>query len=332
MKAIISRTPGPPETLRVEDVPDPKPKSGEVLLAVKACSVNYPDLLIIQDLYQFKPPRPFSPGSEVCGVVEALGDGVEGFKIGDRVIAMTGWGGMAEKLVAAADRCFRIPDIMPVDDAASFILTFGTAYHALRDRARLRAGESLLVLGAAGGVGLAAIELGKAMGARVIAAASSADKLAFAKQRGADDGVIYPLGPFDKAGTKALAELFKSACGRNGVDVIYDPIGGDYAEAALRAIAWDGRFLVIGFVAGIPRIPLNLPLLKSCEIVGVFWGEFSRRERERNEANTRALLELYARGAIKPQISERYPLERAGEAIARLAARQAIGKIVVVVD
>jgi NADPH:quinone reductase len=332
MKAVLSRSPGPPETLRVENVPDPEPGRGQVLLAVKACSVNYPDLLIIQDLYQFKPARPFSPGSEVCGVVEALGDGVDRFKVGERVIAMTGWGGMAEKLVAPADRCFRIPDTMPVDDAASFILTFGTAYHALRDRARLRAGESLLVLGAAGGVGLAAVELGKAMGARVIAAASSPDKVAFAKQCGAETGVVYPLGPFEKAGARALADLFKSACGQNGADVIYDPVGGDYAEAALRAVAWDGRFLVIGFAAGIPRIPLNLPLLKSCEIVGVFWGEFSRRDPKGNEANTQALLELYARGVVKPQISERYPLERGGEAIARLATRQAIGKIVVTVE
>jgi len=332
MKALLSRTPGPPETLRVETVPDPKPGSGEVLLAVKACSVNYPDLLIIQDLYQFKPARPFSPGNEVCGVVEAVGDGVDDFKVGERVIAMTGWGGMAEKLVAPANRCFRIPDTMPADEAASFILTFGTAYHALRDRGRLQPGQSLLVLGAAGGVGLAAVELGKAMGARVIAAASSPGKLALAQQRGAATGVVYPPGPFDKAGTKALADLFKSACGQNGADIIYDPVGGDYAEAALRAIAWDGRFLVIGFAAGIPRIPLNLPLLKSCEIVGVFWGEFSRRDPEANKANTRALLELYARGAIKPQISERYPLARSGEAIARLATRQAMGKIVVTVD
>jgi len=332
MKALLSRSPGPPETLRVEDVPDPKPGRGEVLVGVKACSVNYPDLLIIQDLYQFKPARPFSPGSEVCGIIEALGEGVDGFKIGERIIAMTGSGGMAEKLVAPVARCFPVPDTMPTDDAASFILTFGTAYHALRDRARLRAGESLLVLGAAGGVGLAAVELGKAMGARVIAAASSPDKVAFARQRGAETGVVYPPGPFEKAGARALADLFKSACGPNGADVIYDAVGGDYAEAALRAVAWDGRFLVIGFAAGIPRIPLNLPLLKSCAIVGVFWGEFSRRDPQGNAANTQALLDLYARGLIKPQISERYPLERGGEAIARLAGRQAIGKIVVTVD
>jgi NADPH:quinone reductase len=332
MKALLSHSPGPPETLHVENVPNPKPGRGEVLLAVKACSVNYPDLLIIQDLYQFKPTRPFSPGSEVCGVVEALGDGVDSVKIGERVIAMTGWGGMAEKLVAPADRCFPIPDTMPTDDAAAFILTYGTAYHALQDRAGIRAGESLLVLGAAGGVGLAAVELGKALGARVIAAASSPEKLAFARQRGADLGVVYPHGPFDKAGVKALADLFKSVCGQSGADVIYDPVGGDYAEAALRAIAWDGRFLVIGFPAGIPRIPLNLPLLKSCAIVGVFWGEFSRRDPKGNAANTRALLELYGRGAIKPQISERYPLEQGGKAIARLATRASMGKIIVTVD
>jgi NADPH:quinone reductase len=332
MKALLSHSPGPPETLHLENVPDPKPGRGEVLLAVKACSVNYPDVLIIQDLYQFKPARPFSPGSEVCGVVEALGDGVDSIKIGARVIAMTGWGGMAEKLVAAADRCFPIPDTMPTDDAASFILTFGTAYHALQDRARIRAGESLLVLGAAGGVGLAAVELGKAFGARVIAAASSPEKLAFARQHGAEAGVVYPPGPFEKAGAKALADLFKSVCGQSGADVIYDPVGGDYAEAALRAIAWDGRFLVIGFPAGIPRIPLNLPLLKSCAIVGVFWGEFSRRDPKGNTANTQALLELYQRGAIKPHISERYPLEQGGEAIARLATRATMGKIVVTVD
>jgi NADPH:quinone reductase len=332
MKALLSRSPGPPETLRVENVPDPKPGRGEVLLAVKACSVNYPDVLIIQDLYQFKPTRPFSPGSEVCGVVEALGDGVDRVKIGERVIAMTGWGGMAEKLVAPADRCFPVPDTMPTDEAASFILTFGTAYHALQDRARIRAGESLLVLGAAGGVGLAAVELGKAFGARVIAAASSADKLALARQRGAEAGIVYPPGPFDKAGAKALADLFKSVCGQSGADVIYDPVGGDYAEAALRAIAWDGRFLVIGFPAGIPRIPLNLPLLKSCAIVGVFWGEFSRRDPKGNDANTQALLELYRHGAIKPQVSEHYPLEQGGEAIARLATRGAMGKIVVTLD
>ena len=329
MKAVLSKTPGPPETLVIEEVPDPRPGPNQVLVAVRACSVNYPDVLIIQDLYQFKPERPFAPGSEASGVVEAVGPGVADPKVGDRVLVMTGSGGMAEKLVAPADRCVRIPDAMPFDDAASFILTYGTSYYALKNRAQLRAGETLLVLGAAGGVGLAAVELGKAAGARVIAAASSDEKVALARRRGADAGVVYPPGPFDKAGARALADLLKTACGPNGADVIYDPVGGEYAEAALRSIAWNGRFLVIGFPAGIPKIPLNLALLKSCNIIGVFWGAFTRREPEANDTNTRELIELYARGAIKPEISEHFPLERAGEAIAHLAARKAMGKIVV---
>jgi NADPH2:quinone reductase len=331
MKALLSRSPGPPDTLTLDDVPDPRPGAGEVLISVKACSVNYPDVLIIQDQYQFKPPRPFSPGSEAAGTVEALGQGVREFKVGDRVLAMTGWGGMAEKMAAPADRCFPIPDAMPFDEAASFLLTYGTTHYALKDRGHLRAGETLLVLGAAGGVGIAAVELGKAAGARVVAAVSSDAKLALARERGADSGVVYPPGPFDKAGAKTLADLFKSACGPDGANVIYDPVGGSYAEAALRSIAWEGRFLVVGFPAGIPQIPLNLVLLKSCDIVGVFWGAFSRRDPKASEANTRELFALYAQGAIKPQISEHFPLARAGEAIARLASRTAMGKIVVTV-
>jgi NADPH:quinone reductase len=331
MKALISRSPGLPNTLTIDDVPDPRPGAGEVLISVKACSVNYPDVLIIQDQYQLKPPRPFSPGSEAAGTIEALGQGVGGFKVGDRVLAMTGFGGMAEKLVASVDRCFAIPDAMPFDEAASFLLTYGTTHYALKDRGRLRAGETLLVLGAAGGVGIAAVELGKAAGARVVAAASSEAKLKLARERGADSGVVYPRGPFDKASAKALADLFKSAVGPDGANVVYDPVGGGYAEAALRSIAWEGRFLVVGFPAGIPQIPLNLVLLKSCDIVGVFWGAFSHRDPKAHAANTRELFELYARGAIKPQISEHFPLARAGEAIARLASRSAMGKIVVTV-
>jgi NADPH2:quinone reductase len=332
MKAILSKKPGPADTLVLEEVPDPRPGRGEVQIAVKACSVNYPDVLIIQDMYQFKPERPFSPGSEASGVVEALGEGATGLKVGDRVLVMTGHGGMAEKLIAPADRCVRIPDSMPFDEAASFLLTYGTTHYALKDRAALRAGESLLVLGAAGGVGLSAVELGKAAGARVIAAASSEEKVALAKRHGADAGVVYPPGPFDKAGAKALADLFKSACGEDGANVVYDPVGGDYAEAALRAIAWCGRFLVIGFPAGIPKLPLNLVLLKSCQVVGVFWGASTRREPELHEANVRELLELYGRGLIKPQISAHFPLDRAAEAIAHLAARKAMGKVVVTME
>jgi NADPH2:quinone reductase len=221
---------------------------------------------------------------------------------------------------------------MPLDVAAALVLTYGTSIHALKDRAKLKAGETLLVLGAAGGVGLSAVELGKAYGARVVAAVSSEDKLAVAREHGADSGVVYPRGPFDKAGSKALADLFKSACGEAGADVIYDPVGGDYSEAALRAIAWEGRFLVVGFPAGIPRLPLNLTLLKSCQVVGVFWGGFTRRDPKGNAANIAELMQLYAKGAIKPLVSERYPLARAGEAIEKLGARQAVGKIVVTMD
>jgi NADPH:quinone reductase len=332
MKAMLSRNIGGPETLTLEELPDPEPKAGEVRLAVKACGVNYPDLLIIQDRYQFKPERPFAPGGEVAGVLDAVGPGVTGLKVGDRVIGSCGWGGMADKLVLGADRCIPFPDAMPFDVASALILTYGTSIHALKDRAKLQKGESLLVLGAAGGVGLSAVELGKAYGARVIAAVSSPEKLAFAREHGADDGVVYPPGPFDKAGSKALADIFKQACGENGADVIYDPVGGEYSEAALRAIAWEGRFLVVGFPAGIAKLPLNLTLLKSCQVVGVFWGAFARRDPKANAANIAELMQLYADGKIKPLISERYPLAKAGDAIAKLGARKAVGKIVVTME
>jgi NADPH2:quinone reductase len=332
MKAMLSKRPGGPETLELEDLPDPGPAAGEVLIAVKACAVNYPDALIIEDRYQFKPPRPFAPGGEVAGVVEAVGDGVMALKPGDRVIGSPIWGGMAEKLALAAERCTPMPDTMPFDEASALVFTYGTSIHALKDRARLQPGETLLVLGAAGGVGLSAVELGKAMGARVVAAASSPAKVDLARRHGADVGVVYPAGPFDKAGARALADLFKDACGEKGADVIYDPVGGDYSEAALRAIAWEGRFLVVGFPAGIPRLPLNLALLKGCQVVGVFWGGFAQRDPAANAANIAELMRLYARGAIRPLVSERYPLAQAGAAIARLAGRQAMGKIVVTID
>ncbi|MBF9196333.1 NADPH:quinone oxidoreductase family protein [Microvirga terrestris] len=332
MLALLSKQPGGPETLVQESVAEPSPKPGEILLAVKACGVNYPDALIIEDRYQFKPERPFAPGSEVSGIVEAVGEGVSFLKAGDRVIGSCGWGGMAEKLALSADRCIPMPDAMPFDEAAAFVMTYGTSYHALKDRAGLKTGETLLVLGAAGGVGLAAVELGKAMGAKVIAAVSSEEKAALAKQHGADESIVYAPGPFDRDGIKALAEQFKTVCGPNGADVVYDPVGGDYSEAALRAIAWEGRFLVVGFPAGIPKLPLNLPLLKSCQIVGVFWGAFAKRDPKANGANLRELLDLYAGGTIKPVISERVPLARAGEAIAALSARKALGKIVVTMD
>ena len=332
MKALLSKAVGGPETLVLEDVPSPKPRPGFAVVSVKAVGVNYPDVLIIEDKYQFKPARPFAPGGEVAGIVKSIGDAVTNVKVGDRVLGNTGWGGMAEELSLEASRLIKIPDAMPFDEAAAFIMTYGTSYHALKDRGRMQPGESLLVLGAAGGVGLAAVELGHVMGGRVIAAASSEAKVALAKARGADAGVVYPLGPFDRDGQKALAEMFKQACGPTGVDLVYDGVGGDYAEAALRTMAWEGRFLVVGFPAGIPRIPLNLPLLKGCDIVGVFWGTAVARDPVGHQRNVKELLELYAAGKIRPHVSEHYPLSRAAEAITHLASRKAMGKVVVMVD
>ena len=329
MKALLSTTVGGPETLELLELPDPVPGRGEVVLDVKAVGVNFPDTLIIRDMYQFKPNRPFAPGGEVSGVVTAVGEGVTLVKPGDRVIGSTGWGGMAEKIAIDQSRCIPIPDAMPFDQAAALVMTYGTSQYALKDRASLKAGETLLVLGAAGGVGLAAVELGKAMGARVIAACSTQEKVDVAIAHGADAGVIYPTGPFDKEGRKALADLFKGACGPNGADVIYDAVGGDYAEASLRAIGWEGRFLVIGFPAGIPAIPLNLTLLKSCQIVGVFWGAFTAREPGRNKENLAELMALYAEGKIRPHVSARFPLTEGGAAIQHLMDRKATGKVVV---
>ncbi len=332
MKAVLSKEVGGPETLVLEELPDPVAGPGQVLIDVKACGVNYPDVLIIEDKYQFKPTRPFAPGGEVSGVIAAVGEGVTRFKVGDRVLASTGWGGFAEKLALEEQRCTPIPDNMPFDEAAAFVLTYGTSYYALKDRGALKAGETLLVLGAAGGVGLAAVELGKAAGARVIAAASSQEKVDLAIKHGADSGVVYPRGPFDKDGQKALANLIKDACGPNGWDVAYDAVGGDYSEATIRAAGWNGRFLVIGFPSGIPKIPLNLTLLKSCDIVGVFWGAAVARDPKGHAQNLKDLMGLYAEGKIKPYVSERFPLARAGEAIAHLSSRKAMGKVVITVE
>ena len=329
MKAMLSHTPGGPETLKFETVGDPVPKPGEAVIDVEACGVNFPDVLIIQDKYQFKPQRPFAPGGEVAGKISAIGEGVTKVKVGDRVLASGGWGGMAQKMAVDARKCTKIPDAMPSDVASALLLTYGTSQHALKDRAKIKAGETLLILGAAGGVGLAAIELGKAYGARVIGAVSTQEKADFVKSRGADDCIIYPTGPFDKAGTKALADQFKAVCGKAGADVIYDAVGGDYSEASLRAIAWEGRFLVVGFPAGIAKLPLNLALLKGCDILGIFWGDWVRRFPDRHEANVRELMELYAAKKISPYISERFPLEKSGDAIAWLASRKAMGKVVV---
>jgi NADPH2:quinone reductase len=333
MRALLSKAVGGPEALVIEDTASPEAGPGQAVVAVRACGVNFPDTLIIEDKYQFKPDRPFSPGGEIAGVVKAVGAGVVGIKPGDRVFSTMVSGGMAEEVAVDADRTIRMPDAMPFDEAAALVLTYGTSYHALKDRARLKAGETLLVLGAAGGVGLAAVELGKSMGARVVAACSSQEKVDLAKSHGADAGVVYPRGPTDRDGQRALTDAFKAACGPAGADVIYDAVGGDYAEPALRSIAWEGRYLVVGFAAGdIPRIPLNLTLLKGCSIVGVFWGAWLNRNPRAHAAAVGELLQLYAKGAIRPHVSERFALERGGEAIRRLADRKAMGKVVVVID
>jgi NADPH:quinone reductase len=332
MKALLSRQTGGPEPLVFDDIPEPAVGPGQVRVAVRACGVNFPDLLIIQDLYQHKPARPFAPGGEVAGVVDAVGDGVDKVRPGDRVLMSPVPSGMAEKAVGLASNCWKIPDTMPFDEAAALLLTYGTSQHALKDRGQLQPGETLLVLGAAGGVGLAAVQLGKAMGARVVAAASSAEKLALAREHGAEAGVQYPTGALDKTAARALTDSFKAACGPAGAQVIYDPVGGDYTEAALRAIGWRGRHLVVGFTAGIPKLPLNLTLLKSCQIIGVFWGEFTTRLPQVHAANVAALMALYLEGRIKPAVTERFPLARGAEAIARLGARDARGKVVVMMD
>jgi len=332
MKAMLSKVVGGPDSLVLEDVPSPVAGAGQAVIQVKACGVNYPDVLVIEDRYQFKPPRPFSPGGEVAGVVASVGEGVTNVVVGDRVAAGAGSGGMAEELLVDAARLRPIPDAMPFDEASAFIATYGTSYYALKKRAHLMPGESLLVLGAAGGVGVSAVELGAAMGANVIAAASTRAKVDFALARGASSGVVYPTGPFDKDGKKHLAGLFKEAMGPGGVDVIYDGVGGDYAEASLRSMSWEGRFLVIGFPAGIPSLPLNLTLLKSCDVRGVFYGAAVARDPAMNDGLIEELFALYAAGKIRPAISERFPLAQAADAIRRLADREALGKVVVTMD
>ena len=333
MKAILSVTVGGPETLSFTEIATPEPGPGEVRIAVKSCAVNFPDVLIIQDLYQRRPPRPFAPGSDVAGVIDAVGEGVHDFRKGDRVATgILTSGGMAEFAVAPATGCFKVPDELSFDHAAALLMTYGTSHYALKQRAQLKSGETLLVLGAAGGVGTAAVELGKAMGARVIAAVSSPEKAALVRAEGADDVVLYPRGSLDKAAAKTLADQFKAACGKEGANVIYDAVGGDYAEPALRSIAWEGRYLVVGFPAGIPKLPMNLPLLKSCQIVGVYYGAAVAREPQAYRAQIFELLDMCVRGVIKPNVSERFPLTRAGEAIARLASREAKGKVVVSID
>jgi NADPH2:quinone reductase len=332
VRTLLSRVAGGPETLELSEIPDPVPGPGQLLVRVKACAINYPDVLIIEDKYQFRPERPFAPGGEIAGVVEALGEGVEGWSPGDRLIAMLGHGGLSEKVLVDAKAALPLPPERSFEEGSALILTYATSIHALLDRGRLQAGQTLLVLGAAGGVGLAAVELGKAYGARVVAAVSSEEKAEAARQAGADEVLVYPRGPFDKDQSKALAGAFKDAVGAKGADVIYDPVGGDYAEPALRSIAWEGRYLVVGFPAGIPKLPLNLTLLKSCDVCGVFWGAFAARDPEANAAHIRTLFRLWKEGKIAPKVSRTWPLAQGGEAIAHMAARKAVGKLVVTMD
>jgi len=329
MKAIRTHQVGGPETLTLDEIDAPTPGKGEVLVAVKACAINYPDTLMIRDLYQFKPERPYSPGGEIAGVIEAVGEGVEGFAVGDHVMAGIGNGGLVEKAIVPAGRMFPVPDGVPFEKAASLLMTYGTTIHGLKDRGHIKPGDVVLVLGAAGGVGLSAVELAKAFGARVVAAVSSEAKGEVARKAGADEVVIYPREQMDKDASKELANQFKQACGPTGANIVYDIVGGQYSEPALRAIAWEGRFLVVGFPAGIAKMPLNLTLLKSCDICGVFWGAFTAREPVKFRAQVEELFDLMKEGKIDPLVSETFPLERAGEAIAKLENREAVGKLVV---
>jgi NADPH:quinone reductase-like Zn-dependent oxidoreductase len=331
MKALLSTDPGGPDTLKVSEIDLPDPQPGTVRVRVDACAINYPDALIIEDRYQVRPPRPFAPGGEVSGTIDAIGEGVSGWAVGERVIAVIGFGGLAEHVVIGADRLHRLPDACRSVDGAALLLTYATVLHALVDRGRIRENDTLLVLGAAGGVGLAAVEIGALLGARVIAAVSSEEKAAIAREAGASATVIYPRGPFDAEGVKALGGLFKEAVGKDGANVILDPVGGDYAEPALRSIAWEGRYLVLGFPAGLPKIPLNLPLLKGCDVLGVFYGAHALREPEHNRASVQRLLNWLEQGKIKPRISGMFSLEEAPKAITRLASREAVGKLVVTI-
>jgi len=323
VKAVLCKQFGPPESLVIEDLPSPKPGAGEVVVTVKAASVNFPDVLIIQNKYQVKPPLPFSPGSELAGIVKEVGDGVANARPGDRVIAFATYGAFAEECLVPAARLVPIPAGMDYVTAASFLLTYGTSHHALKNRAATIPGETLLVLGAAGGVGIAAIEIGKVLGLRVIACASSDDKLAVCRQHGADEVINYAV--------EDLREAIKRVAGGKGVDVIYDAVGGPYAEAALRSSNWRARFLVIGFASGeIPKLPLNLPLLMERSIVGVYWGEWTRRTPGEFAAAVKELGEWYAQGKLKPHVSSQYPLAQAAAALSELAARKAKGKVVIV--
>jgi NADPH2:quinone reductase len=321
MKAVLCKQYGGPETLVVEEVASPQPKAGEVVVAVHAAAVNFPDTLIIENKYQLKPPLPFSPGGEVAGTVKAVGEGVSGVAPGDRVIGICGFGGFAEEVVVPQRKIVHLAEGVAMDAAAALVITYGTTHYALKDRADLKPGETLLVLGAAGGTGLSAVEIGKLMGARVIAAASSPEKLALCRQYGADETIDYSK--------EDLRERLKSLTGGRGVDVAYDPVGGSYTETVLRNMAWRGRLLVIGFTSGeIPRPPLNLPLLKGCSIVGVFYGSFTEHEPQRYRELLQELMQWLAEGRIKPAVTVHRPIEEAAAVLQDVAARRVLGKVV----
>ncbi|WP_113926085.1 zinc-binding dehydrogenase [Cognataquiflexum aquatile] len=325
MKAILCTHHGLPETLTYSDINDPVLEEKEVLIRVKACAVNFPDVLLIQDKYQFKPTLPFSPGGEVSGIIEKTGAGVKHLKEGQRVLALCGWGGFAEKVKVGVDRVFPIPPQMDYMTAASTLYTFGTAYHALKDRANIQPGETLLVLGASGGVGLAAVELGKLMGATIIAAASTAEKLAVCKEKGAYHLINYE--------SEDIKERIKSITDGKGVDVVLDVVGGKYAEPALRGMAWKGRYLVVGFAAGdIPKLPFNLALLKGCDIMGVFWGRFSTEDPKQNQQNIMDLVGMIQTGKISQHIYKVYSLEEAPQALQDMMDRKVVGKAMVVIE
>lgn len=322
MRAILCKAFGPIDQLVLEETAQPEPGPGEVRVRVEAASLNFPDALIVQGLYQVKPALPFSPGAELAGVIDATGEGVTDWKAGDKVIASTGYGAFAEQCIVASNRLTRLPDGMDYDAGAAFVLTYGTSLHALQQRARLKAGETLLVLGAGGGVGLAAIEIARVIGARVIAAASSDEKLALCRDAGANETINYA--------TDDLRRRVDALTDGNGADVVYDPVGGKLAEVALRATGWRGRYLVVGFAAGeIPKIALNLALLKERDILGVFWGDAMRRDPAQHVANMRLLGEWFDAGKVRPAITERVPLAGAPDAIARIANRQVRGKVIV---
>ena len=332
MKALQCVELGGPEKLVVNDVADPEIAEDHIIIEVKSASVNFPDVLMIQGLYQFQPPLPFIPGGESAGVVIEIGDGVEGFNIGDKVFAATGVGGICEKILAHKNNVRPIPENMDFEIAAALSVTYGTSIYALKQRANLKAGETLLVLGASGGVGLATVQLGKAMGAKVIAAASTQEKVDICIENGADEGFVYPSGNLDRDQQKELSNKIKELTGGLGPNVIYDPVGGTYAEPCLRSIAWDGRYLVIGFAAGadqIPKMPLNLTLLKGCQIIGVFWGAWTGMFPAENQKNFEELFKMYKDGKINPAPSDKFTLETSAEAIAHLKDRKAKGKVVI---